>query len=182
VFDQHGQRKYLNAKERKRFLAVVSAIPERSQRTFCQTLYYTGCRPGEALGLTVDRIDIQEHSLVFATLKQRGAIRYRSVPVPADLIDDLRALTTGRSSSQTVWPLSRSSGWRLVKKCLIQAGVSGPRATSRGLRHGFAVACIQKNIPLSTVQKWLGHRSLKNTSIYLDFTAADERTFARRIW
>ena len=62
------------------------------------------------------------------------------------------------------------------------AGLHGVRAVPKGLRHGFAVACVQEKIPLSTVQKWLGHARAETTAIYLDFVGQDERDWARLTW
>lgn len=62
------------------------------------------------------------------------------------------------------------------------AGISGAMACPKGLRHGFAVACIAQNIPLPTVQKWLGHARLETTAIYLNATGDEEREFAKRLW
>jgi integrase/recombinase XerD len=52
----------------------------------------------------------------------------------------------------------------------------------KGLRHGFVVACIGQNIPLTTVQKWLGHSRLETTAIYLSVAGEEEREFAKRLW
>jgi len=48
--DKHGQRKYLNAAERKAFKSAAER-KHREVRTFCLVLYYTGCRISEALAL-----------------------------------------------------------------------------------------------------------------------------------
>jgi hypothetical protein len=51
LFNEQGQRKYLNAAERKAFKNAAEKQP-REVRTFCLVLYYTGCRISEALTLT----------------------------------------------------------------------------------------------------------------------------------
>ena len=63
-----------------------------------------------------------------------------------------------------------------------RAGVSGGMASPKGLRHSFAVACISRNIPLTTVQKWLGHARLETTALYLGVSDEEERKLARRLW
>lgn len=63
-----------------------------------------------------------------------------------------------------------------------KAGVSGGMASPKGLRHGFAVACLTQNIPLPTVQKWLGHDRLETTAIYLEVSGNEERELAKRLW
>jgi len=70
----------------------------------------------------------------------------------------------------------------MVKECMTLAGIKGGMASPKGLRHGFAVACIAKNIPLPTVQKWLGHARLETTAVYLGVCGDEERKLARRLW
>ena len=88
LFDSTGQRKYLSSAERKAFLQAAKQQP-REIRTFCLTLYYTGCRISEALALTPQRIDLAECHLTFESLKKRRRGIFRSVPVPLSLIDTL---------------------------------------------------------------------------------------------
>jgi integrase/recombinase XerD len=60
------------------------------------------------------------------------------------------------------------------------ANIVGPHATPRGLRHGFGVKTFQSDVPPHLVQRWLGHASLRTTSIY-DVMGPDERAFAERM-
>ena len=63
LFTGEGERKYLNASERKRFYMALSAIEEPSERTFCETLFWTGCRPSEALALDFLRVQVEDAAL-----------------------------------------------------------------------------------------------------------------------
>jgi site-specific recombinase XerD len=63
------------------------------------------------------------------------------------------------------------------------AGVKGPQATPKGLRHGFGVAAIQAGIPLkSSAAGWLGHAQLTTTAIYANAVGPEERNIAARMW
>ena len=62
------------------------------------------------------------------------------------------------------------------------AGISGPQASPKGLRHGFGVAAVQAGIPLNMVQKWLGHAQLSTTAIYADAVGAEEQVIVERMW
>ncbi len=88
LFSEQGQRKYLNAVERKAFRQAAEKQP-REVRTFCLVLYYTGCRISEALALTTLRVDMEECTLTFESLKRRKRGVFRSVPVPSSLVDTL---------------------------------------------------------------------------------------------
>jgi integrase/recombinase XerD len=63
-----------------------------------------------------------------------------------------------------------------------KAGISGPRATPRGLRHSFGVHCILNGIPELRLQDWMGHTSLSTTSIYAKAIGAEDRYLIKRIW
>jgi len=134
------------------------------------------------LNLTTERIDLTENALVFETLKRRRRGLFRSVPIPDSLTELFKQVQVGLKPSARVWAFSRTTAYRLVKGKMTQAGIIGGMACPKGLRHGFAVACIGQNIPLTTVQKWMGHARLETTAIYLDVAGDDERRFAKRLW
>ncbi len=182
MFDQRGNRKYLNAAERRVFLRAAKAEPDILERAFCLTLLYTGCRISEALNLTAERIDLTGKVIVFETLKRRKRGHFRSVPVPDNQIGLLQFIMAQQEPSAQVFPFSRATGYRLVKEVMAWAQITGSMACPKGLRHGFAIACIERDIPLTTVQKWLGHARLETTAIYLDVSGQEEREFAKRLW
>lgn len=62
------------------------------------------------------------------------------------------------------------------------AGLEGPHASPKGLRHGFGVAAVTAGIPLNLVQRWLGHAQLTTTAIYANAIGTEEHDIARRIW
>src|SRR3546814_1222171 len=78
-----GERKYLCASERKGFYAALSVLENPEHRTFCETIYWTGCRPSEALALCALNIDMGEGMVVVRSLKKRGRLKGRHFrPVP----------------------------------------------------------------------------------------------------
>ena len=62
-----------------------------------------------------------------------------------------------------------------------KAGIEGHKATSRGLRHGFAVQALM-TVPITQVQIWLGHAYLQTTSIYAQVSGTEERELAEKLW
>ncbi|MBY4639457.1 site-specific integrase [Gluconacetobacter entanii] len=189
LFDRDGSRKYLTVAERGRFLRAAEQTP-REARTLCMTLAWSGCRLSEALALTADRVDLAGGVLVFATLKKRQDGIYRAVPVPPSLLEALDLVhglreaqrRRGRGAGVRLWPWSRMTGWRAVHAVMVAAGLSGPAASPKGLRHAFGVAAVSSGIPLNMVQKWLGHAQLSTTAIYADAVGAEEQDIARKMW
>ena len=94
LYDPAGNRLYLNAEERSAFLAVARRQPARD-RTLCEALHFTGCRPSELLETTSAWVDLAGGAIAIRSLKKRkdasGAARivYRTVPVPPNYLDTL---------------------------------------------------------------------------------------------
>jgi integrase len=184
-----GARKYLTTGERDAFLRAAEQA-DRQVRTLCMTLAYAGCRLSEALALTVDRVDLAAGQLVLESLKKRRTGVYRAVPVPPvllealDLVHGVREKQSRRGKGRGVrlWPWSRTTGWRAVHAVMEEAGLDGPHASPKGLRHGFGVAAVSAGIPLNLVQKWLGHAQLTTTAIYANAVGEEEQSIASRMW
>jgi len=196
IFDKGGNRLYLNASEGDRFLEAAKE-ESRENHVFCHTLYYTGCRPSEALELSARRIDLVGNFIVFRSLKKRpydnqGRKKqpsYRSVDVPTRLIDDLTLVfdlrarnKDGSRRDQLLWGMSRQSAWRIVKRVMARAEIAGPQATSKGLRHAFGVKCVMSGAPLHKIAKWLGHTDSKTTEVYTKVVDEEEREMLMRVW
>ena len=188
LHDGAGRRKYLTADERRAFLAAAEKAP-RQVRTFCLVLAFTGCRISEALALSARRIDLEAGTIVLESLKKRRKGIYRTVPVPARVIDALDLVHGVREAQKSkdggqarLWPFSRTSAWRYVAAVLERAGVAGPQASPKGLRHGFGVQAVSSGVPLNMVQKWLGHAQLSTTAIYADAVGAEEQSIMHRMW
>ena len=83
---------------------------------------------------------------------------------------------------QRLWRFCRMTAWRTVKLVMKLAGIAGPHACPKGLRHGFGVGALQSGVPVTLVQRWMGHARLSTTSIYLDVSGPDEIAFAALFW
>lgn len=188
LFSQSGSRKYLNAAERRDFLESAQGLPP-NERLFCLTLAWSGARLSEILALTPASFDIGSGAVCIVTLKRRVPGVVRQVPLPRSLLRDLdRAFGLSRRqrdpdcASEPIWRWSRTTAWRRVKAVMRAAGIKGAPGMPKGLRHGFGVHAIHSNVPVTLVQRWLGHASLRTTSIYLGVIGQDERVLAGRMW
>jgi len=178
IHDPAGRRKYVTAGERKRFLVAADGLPPE-RRAFCYVLAYTGFRVSEVLSLARHQLDREACTLTVRTLKRRRAA-FRTMPIPtglAKMLIDLSAKTEGR-----FWDMHRATAWRLVHSAMINARITGPMATCKGLRHGLGISAAAAGVPPNLIGKWLGHASLQTTAIYLDAVGREEREFARKMW
>ena len=81
-----------------------------------------------------------------------------------------RAQGSARGATRRLWPITRQTANRQVGALMRTAGIEGPQACPRGLRHSYGVA-------LPTVAAVLGHASLTTTAI-----GAVARELVSRIW
>lgn len=179
-----GQRKYLTADERRRFLYAAEQHPRHDVRTFCLVLAYTGCRISEVLALAPSSFDSAEGLVAVRCLKKRSKVPIvRELPLPARIIRMLASADPEHDGTTRLWPWCRSYAWQLVRNVMNTAKISpGPHATPKGLRHGFGLHAVRCGVPLNLVQRWLGHASMNTTAIYLQALGREEREFAARMW
>jgi len=193
LYTQRGERKYLTSDERKRFLSALPVLENPAERTFCELIHWTGCRPSEALALRAVNIDLDEHMVIIRSLKKRGSQKgrhFRPVPVPANFIRRLdRVHGIGKAQAQAdqgynlrLWPFGRTKGWRLVKTVMEAAELTGIKSSARGLRHALGVHAAVKSVPEARLQSWLGHASMETTAIYIAASGSEDRAIAKRMW
>lgn len=182
-----AERKYLNHAERRRVLAATDALDIRPA-LFALTLVWSGARISEVLALTPSSFQIERSLVAFVTLKRRRW-SVREVPIPPALMQMIAlefSLTEIQddpaASRQRLWTMSRTTAWRVVKRVMHAAGISGRGACARGLRHSFGVGTLQAGVPITLLQRWLGHARLSTTEIYANAIGPEELLFASQFW
>jgi integrase/recombinase XerD len=148
-------------------------------RAVLETLYATGCRASEVVGLKLADIYLDSG---FCRCFGKGS-KQRVVPFGRPAIAAIRAyLAEGREQgtadrkqraganeflfvSKSGRPLTRIFLWALVKKYCKRAGL--PHTVSpHTLRHSFATHMLAGGADLRTVQELLGHASIHTTQHY----------------
>ncbi|QUE52269.1 site-specific integrase [Luteolibacter ambystomatis] len=160
-------------------MKAAAALSTR-ERLLCESLYFLGCRVSEALQLTPTCVDVGESVILIRCLKKRGKEVTRRVLVPKRLAKELVDL--GAQAEERLWPISRMTAWRIVKRVMAVAGISGIHAMPKGLRHGFGVRAALAKLPLHLIQRYMGHSYSTTTAIYLDVVGDEERTLVCRTW
>jgi integrase len=187
LYTRCAERKYINAGERVRVIAASTRLaPERA--LFVATLVWTGARVSEVLALTPAAFQIERRVVAIRTLKRR-CFSVREVPIPPALMqaldqcfDLVAAQRDETNAHKRLWSFCRATAWRIVTYVMIAAGVSGRAACPRGLRHGFGVGTLHAGVPVTLVQRWLGHARLSTTAIYAEVSGPEEDAFAQRYW
>ncbi|WP_187434726.1 tyrosine-type recombinase/integrase [Bradyrhizobium cytisi] len=188
LFSSSGVRKYLTKAERERFLHATETL-DPMRRLFCAVLLWSGGRVSEVLAITPQAVDIDSCDIALLTLKRRNKFVVRQIPLPPSVmhaLDEHLHLRSRqedpRQTHRRLWPWSRTTAWRIIKKVMRDAGVTTLAASPKGLRHSFGVTAFQAKVPPHLVQRWLGHASLRTTSIYGNVLGEEEREFAARMW
>lgn len=175
--------RYLRPQEAEHFLEAISSLPMPRQRNGYEaryaalaTLYYTGMRRAEVLGLDLDDIDWET-----ATLRVLGkGNKERLVPMHPDLEVILRSYLADRvepKESRALFVsirkrrISRETLEKWVKAAGCAAGI--PWLHPHVLRHTLATRVLRKTHDLSLVQRLLGHSSITTTTIYVHTDVAD---------
>ena len=100
-----------------------------------------------------------------------------------DLVHRVRAAQRSpRAHTRTLWTVTRQGAHRQVTNLMRDAGISGPQATPRGLRHSYGVAAVQAGVPLTTIAALLGHANIATTAIYTTAIGAEARELISRVW
>ncbi len=161
----------------ERLLTAPSAATRlgRRDRAALETLYATGCRASEVVGLRPSDLDL---SAGLARCVGKGD-KERIVPLGAGacralaayLSDDRPALVARHPETAVVFvsrsgrPLSRVALWRIVKAHAASAGLRAS-VSPHTLRHSFATHLLAGGADLRVVQEMLGHASIATTQIY----------------
>ncbi len=182
-----GVRKYLNHDERKRVLGACAMLGTRPA-LFVLTLAWTGARVSEILALTPRAIQVERSLISIVTLKRRRW-SVREVPIPPELMQSITqefSLLTAQQDlhdrTAPLWSMHRVTAWRLVKRVMADASVSGRAACPRGMRHGFGVGTLQAGVPITLLQRWMGHARLSTTAIYATVSGPEELAMAKKFW
>ena len=163
-------------------MSVIALLPLK--------IVLTGLRVSEVLGITPDDIDFRNRTI---RIHGKGS-RDRTVYPPRELLYDLRDYIADKGA-QTKFGMRRNQRFRAVKmehfhmpksqrdfehierqnrifaltrQRVFQTIKDLFGRSPHKLRHTFAVNYLESGGDLRTLQKILGHSSLKTTSIYLD--------------
>jgi integrase/recombinase XerC len=149
-------------------------------RAIMETLYSTGVRVSELVGLNIDDVDFLSEVL---HIRGKGK-KERLTPIGSSSLQAIqhymefrnkRAQSNGNFDSKVLFVnkhgkrLSTRSVRRKMDKYLKIAGLD-PSISPHTLRHSFATHMLNNGADLRSVQELLGHQSLSTTQIYTHLT------------
>jgi len=143
-------------------------------RAMLETLYATGLRVSELVGLKLTAVNLND-----GVLRVTGkGNKDRLVPLGEEAVQWLRRylaesrpLLLERKLSDAVFVTARGGGmtrqafWYLIKRHARTAGITRP-LSPHTLRHAFATHLLNHGADLRVVQMLLGHSDISTTQIY----------------
>ncbi len=155
----------------------TATSPGRRDRAILETIYSSGLRVSELVGLDLEDLDfslgyvrvlgkgakeriVPLGSYAIAAVKQYLAVRKNFGPLSEQQALFLNSLGT-RLSARSVRRLME----KYVKQCCLQGQIS-----PHTLRHSFATHLLDRGADLRSVQELLGHVKLSSTQIYTHVT------------
>ena len=142
-------------------------------RAMLETLYATGLRVSELVGLTIDRVRLDPG---FVRVIGKGR-KERLVPLGDNAVSRLDdylqkarpELNRHRLSELFLnhrgGRLTRQGFWKILRGHAVRAGI-GSSVSPHVVRHSFATHLVENGADLRAVQMMLGHASLTTTEIY----------------
>lgn len=168
----------LNREEVRR---MIDGTLNLKHRTLIMALYYGGLRLDEVRTLQWKDIDF-ERKLIH--LKNTKGGNERMVFLHQELETALRQFADA-STGYLIFISGRSGGkyssrsiQLIVKDASVRVGILKD-VTPHTLRHSFATHLLEGGINILTIQKLLGHRNLKTTTIYTHMSNPDYSMISR---
>jgi len=188
----NGRRRYLTDAEMVRFVKERDKAGRRYDLLFSLTWYFA-LRVGEVVRLTLADLNLDQHQL---TIHPEKHGRERVYELPEQLEAKYRrwmkerAELEGASENPYIFPgttlprsghMSRDAAQAVFRTLCRKAGVGMPRSI-HDLRHSRAQDLLRGGADLGTVKKFLRHRDIASTQVYLDDEedAQNERRIAAR--
>ena len=150
-------------------MKFLTKVEDKTLRDIYLVLGYTGLRVSELLQLQPEDVDLLAGPLGAIAIrtdeefKPKTAKSNRRIPIAAQVrrvleerLKEGHKLVFCKSGG---FPLNRSWVSVRFKGYAKEAGLN-QKLTLHGLRHTFVSMAIMKGVPLTTLQRWLGHANL----------------------
>jgi tyrosine recombinase XerC len=166
--------KFLSENEMSKFIEAASIGNEigRRDRAILETLYSTGIRVSELVGLRMEDVDFFNN---IAKVSGKGK-KERIIPIGdkallaiKDYVDSRKNKTSAIFINKLGKRLSTRHIGNIVNKYILRANVL-QHISPHTVRHSFATHLLDRGADLRSVQELLGHANLSTTQIYTHVT------------
>jgi len=167
--EQKRNIKYLKREEWEQLRASIDNVRDK---LIIQILYSTGMRVGELSKLKIEEMDFEER-FVWIPWENTKTKTTRTVYIPQETLNDIKAyLRLTRRKKGSLFGLTKRRIQQLLKKYSDKSGV---KASAHTLRHSHVVHALLDKVPITAVQKQVGHKLLTTTQVYSDLAPEQVR-------
>jgi len=172
---ENSQQKYYSVDEVKLILSSTTGW----FKSYLVTLFYTGIRSGESLALKWSDVDFEKNTIEIQRSMRQGNLRETTksgrnntidmyMPV-RDALLELKGYTKSDEwifpNLKTMYPFYQPKTLSKMLKELVE-GLGIEFKTLYATRASYASVMVEKNIPITYVQKQLNHMKLSTTMDY----------------
>jgi integrase/recombinase XerD len=172
---------------------LINTVKRPVMRCFFWTVYSLGLRMQEALHLQVS--DIKSDRMLVHVHCGKGA-KDRLVPLPQKTLDMLPEHWQTHRNPKLLFPaegrhhklaptattpMNEGSPQLCIKRVVEQVGWADRGVATHTLRHCYATHLLEAGVNLRQIQKYLGHKYLTTTMIYLHLTTIGEEAAVAKI-
>lgn len=166
--EYRGRERFLSEEEERRVIALLEAWDKLDHLDAFITLLDTGMRTGELFKVKVNDINFKQGKHGIITLWKTKNDRPRSIPMTLRVSSIIqKRLSAIQNPDDYLFPYGQwwlRNVWDRMKSNL---GLNkDTQFVPHILRHTCASRLIQRGVPLSMIQKWLGHESMQSTMRY----------------
>ena len=123
---------------------------------------------------------LRRYNIFQDCIKVDGKTAEREIPISEETRQRLLSLVSADGSQDYVFvgqrgPLTPNGIYRIVRKYMKAAGISGPKLGPHRIRHGFGRNFIINGGDTRSLQKIMGHRNISTTEIYVELSREEVR-------
>ena len=169
---EYKRRSFLTEEELQRLIHVeLKYKRQRAMRDMFLFMCFTGLAYADLRAITYDNIHTDSDGgtwLMGNRIKTGVAYVVKLLPIAIELIEKYRDADEKKDSPDCVFPVGEYNTMFLSLRIIGKKCDCHTEVTPHIGRHTFAVLAILKGMPLETLQKVLGHKSILSTQIYAE--------------
>lgn len=175
--------KFLSTTEKQSLFRQIyneTGIHRKRNIAIFEVALYCGLRVSEIALLQLDDYDSSTHTIHCHRLKNSNSNSLKIVDLHVikaleEYLEERAQISTSCSAiflSQKGNPISRQRLDAMMKQYCKDTNISPTKRHMHILKHTRAIDLAEKHCDVDDIQYWIGHKNIKNTLIYLEYTTA----------
>jgi integrase len=152
---------------------IIGCLESEHLRVLVEVLFYSGCRLGEAFGLSEIKVR-KDHLVIDTQIDSRGSRRLPKCRKRRKAFISKKAIIIVQRwlDLKDTFLYSRTNALKIFKQAAFRALKRD--VTLHDLRHSYAISLLSKGVPLSLVAQSMGNSEKVCEEYYTGFVLVDE--------